>query len=257
MEQTNRTIKSHLFDTWKDIPSIDHLLEVKDNHIYDFSQHKCKGVVSFVAYVIDKEKVVAFGSATYFSGKDNYYVDYDDDNYTKEQQNCWKLWVEGLVSIKKGCGSIVLRELEKWMESVSKEYNIERKVINIISVYDSIGFYEENGYVNCYTGPRFAGTDNTRMAKSVPNSGFDITEDVQLCPFIVYPTKKSSIECLEWDIARYVSGGRRIPLAPYIVVPKDIPRKEYFNYVARNKWNEYVTQEMKMRIFYIIDEMDS
>jgi len=256
------TTHSHIFENWDQIPNVSHLLEIKNNYVDVFEGHKCEEATTYVCYVVkydnlqNTSEVVAFGSATYFDGY-HYYVDFDNENYTPEQQSLWKLWIEGLVSIEKGCGSVVLLELEKWLSHMSEKYAVERKVINIISVNESVGFYEENGYVACYTGPRFAGTDNTRVAKVIPNSGFDISLDI--CPrsIDIYPSDENDVECLEWDIAGYIIQGRRIPLLPYIEIPKDIPRTEYKNYVHNNTFKDYITDSMRKNIFDHIDEMNS
>lgn len=258
------TTHAHIFNNWDEIPSVSHLLKVENNYVHAFENHNCKGAITYICYVVKHNilqgtsQIVSFGSATYFCD-DNYYIDHDDDNYTPVQQSSWQLWVEGLVSIEKGCGSTVLRELEKWLADIAEKYDVERKVINIISVDESIGFYEENGYVACYTGPRFGGTGNTRVAKSIPKSGFDISLDISLRsePINIYPLDNDDIECLEWDIAKYILQGRRIPLLPYIEISKDIPRDEYENYVRNNTFKEYITDNMKNNIFEIIDEMNS
>lgn len=248
---------SHIFNTWSGIPDVSHLSKIQNNYVHAF-EHGCKDSITYVSYVIKNDVIIAFGSATYFGGTncwDNYYIDSDDDNYSKKQQNLWKLWVEGLVSTEKGYGSIILQELEKWLAEISVQYNVERKVINIMSVSESVGFYEENGYVECYTGPRFGGTGNTRVAKAIGD--FDIRFDIQLSEIDPYPTTNSRIECLEWDIARYILQGRRVALLPYIEIPKNIPREKYESYIIDHPFKEYITEDIKNNILSNIDEINS
>lgn len=249
-------VTSHVFKNWNEIPNISHLLEVKNNYIRAF-EHGCKDALTYVCYISTNDKVVAFGSATYFGGDENYYVDSDDDVYTEKQQSFWKLWVEGLISIKKGCGSAVLKELEAWLSRMAEEHKVEKKVINIMSVEESVGFYEENGYVECYTGPRFGGTGNIRVARATLGSSYDISLDVQLSPIDNYPTTEDSIECLEWDIAKFILQGRRIPLLPYIIIPNNIPISEYKTYVLEQPFAEYITPKMRANILERVEEMDS
>lgn len=268
------TIHSHVFSNWEEIPDVSHLLKVENNYVHAFEGHNYEDSTTYVCYMQQQckesasgTKIVAFGSATYFTAEGNCYVDYDDDNYTPEQQKLWQLWVEGLVSIEKGCGSIVLQALENWLSDVADLHKVERKVINIMSVDESIGFYEENGYVACYTGPRYAGTGNTRVAKAIRDSNFDISLDIQLKPIDHYPSDLSDIGCIERNIARYIVQGRRIVLLPYIEIPKWIPKNDYELHVksqARNKkhgdkhtLNEYLTESMLNNIFDNIEEMNS
>ena len=118
-----------------------------------------------------------------------------------------------------------------------------------MSVNESIGFYEENGYKVCHTGPRFAGTDNTRVAKSIDD--YDINSDG-----IVDYTKFDN-EMMEWEIASLIALGRRKALSQFIDIPKDIPRKDYEKYVRSHDFKECVTDDMKNNIFDHLDEFNS
>lgn len=258
MEVAAFSTRSHVFKNWDNIPDLSHLETVNNNYIRAF-QHGCEGAVTYVCYIVkhdeNSEKVVAFGSATYFCGENNYYIDVDDYQYTVEEQHKRNLWVEGLVSIERGCGSLVLRVLEEWLSSVAILLDLDKKVINIMSVEESVGFYEENGYIEGYTGPRFSGTGNIRVVKAVLGSKFDISAEIQRTPIDHYPTKKYKIESLVWNIAFYILQGRRIPLLPYIDIPKDVPRTEYLEYVRSNPFVEYVTDDMKNDIFNSIKDI--
>src|ERR1700684_4623920 len=101
-------IKEHVFKTWDDIPDVSHLLKVKNNYVRAF-EHNVPNNLCYVAYALRNGTVVAFGSATYFK-QDHSYMD-DDDGYCScapnfNIQRDRRLWIEGLVSIEKGCGSL-------------------------------------------------------------------------------------------------------------------------------------------------------
>jgi hypothetical protein len=240
-------ICSHIFKSWDDIPDISHLLEVRNNYVEAF-EHKIPKTITYVSYTIKDKKVVAFGSATYFEDE-NYYIDGYDDSCDISHQEKRKLWIEGLVSIEKGCGTIILKELEKWLIEMAHKHNIPHKIINIMSVDQSIGFYEENGYVECHTCPRFAGTGNTRVAKSF--DGYDIKSNG-----IVDYTQLDD-ETMAWQIASLIALGRRKTLCQFIDIPKDISRKNYEEYVRNHNFKECVTEDMKNNIFDHLDEFNS
>ncbi len=236
-------IHAHEFKNWEEIPDVSHLLEVENNYVHAF-EHEIPEATSYVSYAVKDRKVVAFGSGTYFKGS-NYYIDGDDDGCSKSEQKQRRLWIEGMVSIERGCGSLILRELEKWFSQI----DIPHKIINIMSVDESIGFYEENGYVVCFTGPRFAGTGNTRVAKAIGDF------DIQLAGCVDYT--KLDTEQIEWEIAALITLGRRKVLSQFIDIPKDIDRKDYEVYVRNHDFKECVTEEMKKNIFDHLDEFKS
>ncbi len=233
---------THVFDGWDNIPSVSHLYEVEDSYIRAF-EHPGIETVSAVSYVICEGIVVAFGSATYFP-KDNYYI---DDHTPNELTR--KLWVEGLVSIKKGCGSMVLSELEKWLSETGEKYNVEQKIINVMSVSNSVGFYEEKGYLECHTGSRFYGADNIRMAKAIGN--FDL-ETAELVDYSIMDQ-----ELLVQEIATLIVMGRKIPLSKFADIPDNIPRKSYVANITLFKFKPSVTQEMISNILDHIDDLVS
>lgn len=236
-------IHTHEFKNWDEIPDVSHLLKVENNYVHAF-EHEIPESVTYVSYAIKDDKVVAFGSATHFKDE-NYYDDEDDDSCNMSEQEERRLWIEGMVSIEKGCGSLILKELEKWLSTI----DVPHKIINIISVDESIGFYEENGYVVCYTGPRFAGTGNTRVAKDIGDF------DIKLAGYADYA--KCDTEIMEREIATLISLGRRKTLSQFIDVPKDIDRKDYEEYVRSHDFKECVTEEMKKNIFIHLDEFKS
>lgn len=234
-------IRGHIFKSWKEIPDVSHLYEIDNNYVGAF-QHGYSRSVTYVSYVIKDNKVVAFGSATYFEDE-NYYI---DEEVSEELER--RLWIEGLVSIEKGCGTLVLVELEKWLIGISEKYDVSHKIINIMSVEESVGFYEENGYVVCYTGPRFAGTGNTRVAKAIGDF------DIRLAGVVDYT--KIDNEALEWEIASCILLGRRKALSKFIDIPRDVQRKDYEQYIRNNKFKECVTEDMRKNIIDHIDEMN-
>ena len=233
-------IRGHIFKSWEEIPDVSHLYEIEDSYVDTF-EHGYSRSISYVSYAMKDDKVVAFGSATYFEDQ-NYYVDEDE---SEEER---KLWVEGLVSIEKGCGTLVLGELEKWLIKMSQEHNVSHKIINIMSVDNSIGFYEENGYVACYTGPRFAGTGNTRVAKAIGDFDIRLAEIVDYTDF--------DDKALEWEIASWILLGRRKTLSKFIDIPRDVRRKDYEQYIRNNKFKECVTEDMRKNIIDNLDEMN-
>ena len=208
-------ICSHIFENWNNIPDISHLKEVENSYV-GFFDHKYPGQ-SFVSYVIVDEKVVAFGSATHYT-EDNYYY---DEPYGDER----RLWIEGLVSIQKGCGSLVLAELERWLVERSSE--CYQKIINVMSVDESIGFYEARGYTTCYTSSRFSGSGNTIMAKLIGNSDFTPAEAIdhrkRWCGI--------SDEDLAHEIISYARDGRTKMLAAFVDLSASLSRDRYMDYI--------------------------
>lgn len=166
-------LKSHIFINWDEIPNVSHLMDIEDSYVIAFDRPE-NNQTSFVAYVIENSKVGAFGSATYFEDEDAVYYYEDDDAYcylcegNEQKQSENRLWIEGLVSTRKGCGRLILEELERWLNEIALSKKAPRKVINVMSVNKSVSFYEKMGYEETCTGPRFAGTDNTRLIKALP-----------------------------------------------------------------------------------------
>lgn len=147
MNVSERKIVTHKFTNWNDIPDVKHLQTIENNYV-DVFESKCREgaerYITYISYVIENDIVVAFGSASYYN-EGNYY----GKNKTRQ------LWIEGLVSTSKGCGTLVLQELEKALITIADEFNVKYKIINVMSVDDSIGFYENNDYIECRTSPIF------------------------------------------------------------------------------------------------------
>jgi hypothetical protein len=212
---------SHKFNNWKEIPDITHLLNIKNNSVKAFH-----GKIVHVAYIIHDQKIVAFGSAGYYSSKNNYYVDCDDgDEYEYTRQ----LWIEGLVSTMKGCGTLVLQELEKCLIVLSNEYNVTHKIINIMSVSDAVGFYENNGYNVCITAPYWGGVDCTRVAKSINNYPL-ITANIINYDKLYNSSSEDDLSILAWQLAGAIIINRRKFLSGYMNLPKDIILKDIENF---------------------------
>lgn len=202
----SRTIITKKFNNWVELPDLSHLKKIENSYV-----RAAKGDIIYVSYVIENENVVAFGSAGYYI-HDNYY-----GKNTSRQ-----LWIEGLVSTLKGCGSIVLSELERELTNLAYVYNITHKIINVMSVDESIGFYEHNGYVECKTSSRFAGTGNTRMAKAIDNFSLEsanVIKDRILDPCWIFT---------------YIVGGRRTIVKDYVIIPDDIHHSQFSKYVLEN-----------------------
>ena len=224
VDQQPVKLVSHEFNGWHATPNVDHLKEVENSYVNTFDRpNQAQNQVSYVAYVIDGDGVVvAFGSATYFKEHHDY-MD-DDDAYcykcngdeTKQKEN--KLWIEGLVSIKKGCGSIVLQELERRLSIAAHEYNAPRKIINVMSVNDSISFYENLGYEETCTGPRYAGTDNTRLVKAI--QGYDLSNEC------IFETTEGDISCIATRIVR----GQIKQIDRFLNFPEGIKHTEILTY---------------------------
>jgi hypothetical protein len=101
MNTLERKIVTHKFTNWGEIPDVKHLQKVKNNYVNVFEsecREGCQRYITYISYVMENDTVVAFGSASYYN-KGNYYC----KNKTRQ------LWIEGLVSISKGCGTLVLR----------------------------------------------------------------------------------------------------------------------------------------------------
>lgn len=193
-------IVTHQFKDWNEIPDVEHLKKIKNNYVNVFQgecREGCERYITYISYVIKNSIVVAFGSASFYKNG-NYYC----KNKTR------KLWIEGLVSTSKGCGTIVLQELEKSLITIADEYNVEHKIINVMSVSESIGFYEQNDYIECRTSSYWTGVgDCTRLAKPINN-------------FDMLSAKILIINFIDSEfIYNYIINGRRKRLDEFIKVP--------------------------------------
>lgn len=194
------------FDNWEELPDITHLLKIKNSYV-----KAAEGDIIYVSYVIEDDKIVAFGSAGY----------YKDDNYYGKNKTR-QLWIEGMVSTSKGCGSIILSELEKALETLADLHSVKYKIINVMSVDESVAFYENNGYVECNTSTRFRGTDNTRMAKPIEDFSLEtakIRTNWEIDP--------------EWIFGFVVTGRRKI-LQKYMNLPENIHHSSFIKYILEN-----------------------
>jgi hypothetical protein len=242
MDISDKKIITHKFNNWDEIPDVKHLQKVKNNYVNVF-ESKCREgyerFVTYISYAIENDIIVAFGSASYYN-EGNYY----GKNATRQ------LWIEGLVSISKGCGTLVLQELEKVLTNIANEYNVEYRIINIMAVSDSIGFYENNDYIECRTSSYWLGVgDCTRLAKPIDNFNMESAK------ILIY-------DIIEADyICNFIINGRRNHLAKYINIPRNIKYTEIKNYVIENGNNniftEIITSDMREKILYfLINEYD-
>jgi len=141
------------------------------------------------------------------------------------------------VSISKGCGTIVLQELEKALTNIADEYNVKHRIINIMSVRESIGSYENNDYIECRTSSYWEGVgDCIRVAKPIGDFNMDSAK-ILICNYV------------EVDfIYDYIVNGRRKLLDKYIDVPKHIRHSEFKSYIIEHKdddiFKEILTQEL-------------
>jgi hypothetical protein len=120
------TIFGQFYDESSSIPDMSHL-KIK---LMDYNHPQ----ISYVAYVMLNNIVVAFGKATYF-----FFV----ENELNEVRHL--ILIENLVSNEKGYGSMVLYKIEEWINEVIKIYGIPQE-IRVIVVDGAIGFYEEKYY---------------------------------------------------------------------------------------------------------------
>lgn len=221
---SNYKIVSHKFTSWDTIPNVDHLRQIEDANIDSFA-----GDVVFVCYALDANGgVVAFGSGGYYE-KENYYEDDENDDEFYGDQRSRHLWIEGLVSTVKGLGRLVLCELERILINFSIKMHsagkiTEYRVINVMSVEDSVGFYENCGYSVCSTTPRFAGPGNIRCAKAFNGDNLD-----KQCVI------KYDVFSNEWCLYNFLVLGRRKMCDDYLNIPKDIENKDFVKYFISNK----------------------
>lgn len=237
MNASKQKIITHKFNNWDEIPDVKHLQKIENNYV-DVFESECgeenERYITYVSYVIENNIVVAFGSASFYN-KGNYYC----KNKTRQ------LWIEGLVSISKGCGSLVLQELEKALIIVADEYDVKYRIINIMSVSDSIGFYENNDYIECRTSSYWLGVgDCIRVAKPIDNFSMDSAK-ILINDFI------------EVDfIYDYIINGRRKLLNKYINIPKNIKYDGIKNYILGNKdkniFDKTITLDMIDKILYLL-----
>lgn len=237
MNTLERKIVTHKFTNWDEIPNVKHLQKVKNNYVNVFEsecREGCQRYITYISYVMENDIVVAFGSASYYN-KENYYC----KNKTRQ------LWIEGLVSISKGCGTLVLHELEKALITIADEYKVEYRIINIMSVRESIGFYENNNYIECKTSSYWLGVgDCARLALPIGDFNMD-------------SAKILINNSVEVDfIYDYIINGRRKHLDKFISVPRNIKHRDIKNYILENKDNnifkEIITSEMVEQILDLL-----
>ncbi len=228
--EKEKEIYTHIFNNWEQLPDLSHLLKIKNSYI-----NAAKGDIIYVSYIIDNNVVVGFGSCGYYK---------DTNYYGKDKTK--QLWIEGLVSISKRCGSIILNELEKVLINLATEFNVKHKIINVISVDESVGFYENNIYVECHTSSRFRGTGNTRMAKSIENYSLDTADIITYCNFTAEL------------IYEYILCGRKKNLQKYINIPTTIPHLKLSEYVLENYgkciFKDYVSESVIEELLQLLKE---
>lgn len=231
------------FTSWDEIPySLDHLLTVENNSVRAFG-----GDIVDVAYAVDNGQIMAFGSCGYY-GDHNYYAgneDSDDEEYGDTRH----LWIEGLVSLRAGLGTAILGHLEQALIRLSEEYQVPNPIIYVMSVDESVGFYENNGYLECNTSPRFAGTGNIRLAKPI-GEGVDMT----------------AANLSTYDIRDYagwfwgwVLTNRKKRVSDYVRFPEWVRPAEMQTYVLKHMRDEdffkdSVSDELKQTLLLFRDE---
>ena len=223
---------THLFKSWDDIPDVSHLLKIKNSYVGAFISNECPVVC--VSYIVENGIVVAFGSAGY----------YKDENYYCENKDR-QLWIEGLVSTVKGYGTLVLQELEKCLIDLSS--NVKQKIIYVMSVEESVGFYENNDYSECRTSLRFRGTGNIRLAKAIGDYNI---EEAKLIKYDI------DDKYLPSYISTFVHQGRRRMVDKYLNIPKDIPHTKFAKYVMENQSDDLFKDNVKHLKDAIIKEVD-
>ena len=233
MSTTVVTPITHIFKDWNTIPDVSHLMKIEDSYV-----KAAKGDIIYVSYIIEDDKVVAFGSAGYYNEEKNYY-----------SKNHRQLWIEGLVSTVKGYGSIVLKELEEKLCHLADLYNVKQRIINVMSVEMSVGFYENNGYVECTTSSRFRGTGNIRLAKAIGNFRLETANVINYDSFNKY------------DIYGFIVTGRIKMLQKYVKENLNtIDHKQLTDYVLNNKdtiFNELISLKRKEKIIALLLEYKS
>ena len=188
-------------------PDLSNLEKIENSYV-----KAAKGDIIHVSFIIENNIPVAFGSCGYYRD-DNYYC----QNKTRQ------LWIEGIVSTVEGYGTVILSNLEKCLISLADSENVSHRLINVISVEDSVGFYENNGYVECNTSSRFRGTGNIRMVKAIDN--FDL---------------ESAKIRTNWDadpgwIFWFVMTGRRKVLEKYMHIPTEIKIRDFRDYIINTE----------------------
>ena len=194
------------FTTFDNLPNRDHLRKVENSYIEGF-----RGDIVYVSYVTNNGDVVAFGSAGYY---------HEDNYYGKDRGR--QLWIEGLVSIMPGCGTLLLRALESSLKMLAEKYQVSKKIIHVMSVEESVGFYEKNGYVECNTSPRFAGTGNIHCAKGIDGFSLDSVKVI----------KYRHDQDLYQHVVRFVLLGRKLCVDKYMNIPREIHHSELTKYVS-------------------------
>lgn len=217
-------IVSHKFTGWESIPNVDHLRKIDNSYVDAFN-----GDVVFICYALNSNnEVVALGSGGYYENE-NYYEDEennDDGCYGDERSR--HLWIEGLVSTVKGLGRVILKELERRLINFGVKMHGKGRIqdyrtINVMSVEESVGFYENCGYSLCATSPRFAGTGNIRCAKAFNGENLD-----KQC------LTKDDIFEDGWDLYRRLALGRRKKCEEYLNIPPEITYKDLVRYFIIN-----------------------
>jgi len=281
---------SHVFNGWADINlcgDMADILKTKRSSLnvferFDTIEERNESQTTFVAYIIDKNKVIAFGCATHFLTNQNYYQDDDeecdcvkcnthhDDSPPCEEkeekdadeiclmsnQSTRRLWVEGMASLKKGCGTLILQELERWLFEQDSIYKLGCP-INLMAVTESIGFYDKNGYIECGTSPYWGGSDCTRMVK-FKNEGAKIaqtlTSEVLTC--------WDNMETYDEDrfsnlLVQIIAQDRIIFVNKYMKLPVNVNR-DLAEYVLDHKlddiYGSLITKERKELLIENLEE---
>ena len=132
---------------------------------------------------------------------------------------------------------IVLQELEKVLTTLADEHNVKYRIINIMSVRDAVGFYENNDYVECRTSVYWLGVgDCVRMAKPINN-------------FNMKSAKILINDAVEADfIYDYIMHDRRKLLDKFIDVPKDVKYTDFKNYILENKDSDIFKETITFKI---------
>lgn len=258
-------IVSHIFNDWMDIPDVTNVSKVENGNVTYFDRRASLGEefrsfqTTAVAYALklsdenDNERVVAFGSATcFYDAETNPYIDDDDEDEFLENQKTRQLWIEGVVSIEKGCGTLIMQELERWLSIFAQDNRIRHKIVNLLAVKPSIGFYDKLGYVDCHTSPYWAGcADAIRMMKPLSKDA-----DLSTTECMDYGSIHLDEKGFCWHLAEALSLDRIVIAGKYLNIPKgqtDLlnyaisrSREESFyriadsNPLSKQKWRDYL-----------------
>jgi hypothetical protein len=285
------TVISHVFDGWNVINAHGDMTSIlktprsslKVFERFDTIEERTASQTTFVAYIVEKNKVIAFGCATHFLTNQNYYEDGDEEcdcvkckayygapppcengstqNCYIENQSTRRLWVEGMASLKKGCGTLILQELERWLfeqgkighTSYSSSYS--SCPINLMAVDESMGFYDKRGYVACNTSPYWAGSECARMVK-FENEEAKVAQTLMSEVLTYWDNMGTYNDDKFCDLLANLIGQDRVLLANrYMKLPVSRDLAEYvLDHQADNIYGDSITKERKEILIEYLEE---